>query len=377
MRLPSAPPPDPTNEFGDLPAAAAFGKTLFEDAALSPAGVSCAKCHDATKDFTDGLPQSVGASKVDRNSPSIALAAHARWQFWDGRADTLWMQALGPPENALEMASNRLYIAHQVATRHAATYASVFGPKYPLPDLSDLARFPTNGKPGDAAWEAMAAADRDEVTRVYVNVGKAIAAFERSLRVLPNALDRYADGDTAALTEPQKDALQAYFINGCAQCHWGPRMTDDAFHVLRFPTGRQDGQPDRGRIDVFPALASAEFVASSKWSESPGSAKLLTLESSPSMLGAFKTPPLRGVARTAPYGHGGSFTTLLEVAKHYGKRGDDVKDDRTIGNVEEWVPLFDANVQEQMPRAAGVAHGRDRYTLRRRDSRCAQAHGAC
>jgi cytochrome c peroxidase len=48
-----------------------------------------------------------GVAPVDRNAPALALAAHNRWQFWDGRADTLWMQALGPFENAKDQAHHR------------------------------------------------------------------------------------------------------------------------------------------------------------------------------------------------------------------------------------------------------------------------------
>ena len=90
ITTPAAPPADPTNEYADDPLAAAFGKKLFADVTLSPAGTfSCATCHDPAHELSDGLPQAVGVSKGDRNTPPIALAAHARWQVWDGRADTL------------------------------------------------------------------------------------------------------------------------------------------------------------------------------------------------------------------------------------------------------------------------------------------------
>lgn len=356
MRLASSTPPaDPTNEFGDNPAAAALGKTLFSDKLLSPSGtVSCSTCHDPALELTDGVAQSTGVAKVNRNSPAIALAAHARWQFWDGRADTLWMQALGPFEDAKEFGSSRLFVAKQIQQRYSAEYAAVFGAKYPLPDLSV---FPPSGKPGDAAYDALSAADKDAVTRIYVNVGKAIAAFERSLRVKPNALDRYAAGDLSALTKPQKEALQGFFKVGCAQCHWGPRLTDDAFHAIRFPTGRQDGAPDRGRIDVLAGLAQAEFVATSKWSDAPQAAKLLTLPAEPSMLGAFKTPTLRGLPKSGPYGHGGTVATLLDVAKQYGERGVKPEDTRAVGETEVWLPQFDANVQAQLPALLEVLAG--------------------
>jgi cytochrome c peroxidase len=354
MRLPGAPPPDSTNEYADDVAAAALGEKLFSDTLLSPSNtVSCATCHDPAKAFQDGKAQATGVSVGDRSSPAVALAAHARWQFWDGRADTLWMQALGPFENDKEFASSRLFVAQQIASRYAAEYAAVFT-KHPLPDLGGL---PANGKPGDPEWGSLTLQQQDAVTRVYVNVGKAIAAFERTIRLQPNALDRYAGGDKAALSSAQKEALLAFMVNGCAQCHFGPRLTDDAFHVIRFPTGRQDHAPDRGRIDVLPGLASAEFVASSKWSDAPAAVKLLTLPSSPTMAGAFKTPTLRGLPQSAPYGHGGSFATLLEVAKHYGTRAKDVGDGVTEGSIEPWLSNFDENVQAKLPTFLEILDG--------------------
>ena len=356
MKVPAAPPADPTNEYADVPAAAALGKTLFSDVLLSPSGtVSCSTCHDPAKSLADGLPQAQGVTVGDRNSPAIALAPHARWQFWDGRADTLWMQALGPFENAKEFDSSRLYVVQQIASRYASDYAAVFGPKYALPDLTGV---PASGKPGDAAYDALPQAKRDEITRVYVNVGKAIAAFERTFRVQSNDLDRYIGGDLTAIVGTQRTALQQFFKAGCIQCHWGPRFTDDAFHVLRFPTGRQDGMADQGRAAVLLGLAGSEFVASTKWSDAPSAAKPLAFTTVPaSMVGAFKTPTLRGVSRTGPFGHGGKFTSLLDVAKHYGQRAQMVTPDKAAGTVEEWVPTFDANVQNALPQLLDVLTG--------------------
>lgn len=349
-----APPPDPTNEYADVPAAVAFGKALFSDAALSPSGdVSCATCHDPARDLTDGVPQSIGVARVDRNSPAIALAAHSRWQFWDGRADTLWMQALGPFEDAKELAGSRLFVAQQIAQRYAAQYGEVFGAQYPLPDLGAL---PASGKPGDPAWDALSADDKDKVTRIFVNVGKAIAAFERAMRVKPNALDRYAGGDVTALTAAEKHALVLFMRNGCVQCHWGPRLTDDAFHSLRFPTGRQDGVADRGREEGLVKLAASEFLASSKWSDAPSAAKPFIVDS-PTTLGAFKTPTLRGLPTSAPYGHGGMLATLLDVSRHYGQRGLEHADPHAIGTTEQWVPSFDSVAVRELPAFLEVLTG--------------------
>ena len=344
--VPTAPPPDPTNAVADKPEAAALGKSLFADTSLSPSdSVSCAKCHDSGQLFTDSLPQSVGVTKGDRNAPSLMFAAHSpRWQFWDGRADSLWAQAVGPFENEKEFASSRLFVAHAIFDRYKSAYEAIFGP---MPLLADAARFPASGKPGDASWTAMAPADQTAVTRVYVNVGKSIAAFERTIRAQPNALDAYAAGDLTALTKPQKDALFSYFSAGCAQCHYGPRLTDDAFHAVRFPTGRQDAAADRGRIDGIPIVLASELTSSGAFSDSATSPIALT--ASPSMLGAFKTPTLRGIPSTAPYGHGGTLATLDDVVKNYGTSGLPDSDPRATGTSEPWLPLFDAPTQAAIP----------------------------
>ena len=85
-----------------------------------------------------------------------------------------------------------------------------------------------------------------EVTRAFVNVGKAIAAYERTFRAKPNALDRYIGGDASALSVLEKEGLSIFAQAGCMQCHWGPRLTDDAFHDTRTPTGHADGTADPG-----------------------------------------------------------------------------------------------------------------------------------
>ena len=345
MTMPDAPPADPTNAHADDAAAAALGQTLFTDSLLSPSGnVSCATCHDPNKSFQDSAPVAVGIGPGDRNSPSVLLASYAPWQFWDGRADSLWMQATGPFENPIEFDSSRLFVAHGIASRYSAQYTTIFGA---LPDMSNASRFPANGKPGDASWDAMAPADQAAVTTIFANVAKAIEAYERTLRVQPNALDAYIGGNPSALTADQKTGLKSFFVNGCAQCHWGPRMTDDAFHVTRFPTGRQDHAADRGRIDGIPQLLANEFIETGVNSDSKiDTHGLASLTATPSTLGSFKTPPLRGVADTAPYGHGGSLATLLDVAQSFGTGGVADSDPSSCGTIEPWLPKFDATNQQ-------------------------------
>lgn len=334
MRLRDQLPPDPGNEVADNAGAAAWGRRLFFDGALSPRGVSCGSCHDPSLLLTDGkgVPPA-GAGPGRRNVPSNALASRARWQLWDGRADALWAQALLPFEDPTEFASSRVFVVREVVARHAEAYRSLFGE---VPDLSDSGRFPRDGKPGDAAWEAMAPDDREIVTRAFVNVGKALSAFQRSIVIAPNALDLYAAGDLAALTEPQKDGLHAFLRAGCPQCHHGERLTDDAFQNLRFPTGHQDGSADLGRAAGLEALAALELPADA--SRVAASARSLNQKA---LLGAFKTPGLRGVAFTLPYGHGGAYGGLRSVIEAHRSCGLPAESTLAVGECEAWAQGFD------------------------------------
>jgi cytochrome c peroxidase len=342
MVLPDVPPPDPSNAVADDPQAAALGKQLFFEGSLSPRGVSCASCHNPALLFTDGKetpPEGVGS--VDRNAPTTLLAGHHGTQLWDGRADSTWMQAVLPIEAPHELGSSRLFAVHAVLAGHREAYEATFDASAgPAPTFDDAARFPATGGPGDAAWEAMTTSDRNQITRAFTNIGKAIAAYERSLRPLPTALDSYARGDLTALTDAQKDGLLAFFRAGCAQCHSGPRLTNDAFHNLRFPTGRHDRAPDRGRIDGVSQLLASELNRGGLFSDDP--ATFVPPLPVDRLLGAFKTPTLRGVAYTLPYGHGGSYwglTSVLEAIRTGGLPADSAF---AVGDAEPFLPRFDA-----------------------------------
>ncbi|MFO0618806.1 MAG: cytochrome c peroxidase [Polyangiaceae bacterium] len=340
ITLPSAPPDDPTNAVADDPRAAALGEALFFDAGLSPSGqVSCATCHDPAHALADARPRGEGVGPGQRRTPPIALSAHSRFQFWDGRADSLWAQALGPFENPAEFGSSRVFVVRRIVDAHADAFRTAF-PDEPLPDL---ASWPTSGRPGDAAYDAMDAGDRERATRIFVDVGKAIAAYERTFRVTPNALDAYVAGARDALTPDEKYGLQLFVRQGCMQCHWGPRLTDDAFHDTRVPTGGGD-PADRGRIDGFAAWQSSEFRASGRFSDMPRESAVLPV-STEGMLGQFKTPPLRGVADLAHWGHGGAFDALAGVTESYGRGGVAPGDPASAGRRDPWLPEFGETAQ--------------------------------
>src|SRR6202034_301879 len=138
------------------------------DPSLSPSGtVACVSCHTPAREDSDGHPTPPdGVGRGTRTVPSITLASYTRWMCWDGRADSLWSQALGPPENPNEFGSSRLFVAHAVYSDYRAEYEALFGA---LPPLSDTTRFPANGMPGDPAFDGMTAADQQAITQVFVN----------------------------------------------------------------------------------------------------------------------------------------------------------------------------------------------------------------
>jgi len=342
MALNDPPPEDPSNAVADSIAAAALGGKLFSDVRLSPTQtVSCSSCHEIDRQLSDGFPTSPeGVGRVTRNSPSITFAAYTRWIFYDGRADSLWSQALVPTESPNEFGSSRLFIAHAIASFYLPEYEAVFGP---LPPLSDLARFPPDGAPGDRQYDAMTPADQQAVTQVFVNMGKSIEAFERTFRGQGASLDAYATGQPNALTGPQKDGLLAFFQTGCAQCHYGPRLTDDAFHVMRFPSGSLELGADPGRQAGIPQLIASKFDLGSVWSDDPSLGRSAPT-AGPGTLGAFKTPQLRNVALTAPYGHGGNYASLAEVVELIRAGGLPAGMRLTTGTLEPWVTTFDASL---------------------------------
>lgn len=327
LRLDSSLPPDPTNRFADDPRAAKLGQALFFDAGLSPSGaVSCATCHVPSLAFTDGRKLSAGVGQTERNAPTIPGSQYGPWQFWDGRADSLWAQAAGPVESPEEMGSDRVFFARRLTEHHGEAYAALVGD---VPDLSDPPRFPARGRPGaasdplDAAWRAMAEDDQRIVLRVFTDGLKAIAAYERRLLPTDAPFDRYIDavlgGDPAGgghLDDAQVRGLSTFLRQGnCVACHHGPQLTDRAFHNLGLPfTGRYDPGRELGARQVL----EHEFNCRSPWSDAERCEELEYLDPSfPDFQQAFKTPTLRNVALTAPYMHHGELATLDDVVAFY------------------------------------------------------------
>jgi len=324
-------PPSPTNRYADDPRAAALGQRFFEDLGFSSDGrVGCVTCHDPRRAFTDGRRVAVAAGTGTRNTPSLFLAPYVSFALWDGAADSLWSQPLMAMENPREHATTRLTVAHRVATAYASDYEAVFGP---LPPLGEGARFPPSGMPGDARWEAMSTSDQTAVNRVVVNVGKAIEAYERTLAVRPTPFDRYVAGDFEAMSPDARDGLSFMLLFSCMECHNTPLFSDNRFHALRVPDDPEATRlgGDRGREGVIERLLASPFNMAGVFSDARDDARLREIERTDLNLGAFRTPTLRGVALTAPYGHAGALATLTDVVRHDGRGGLPESDPRALG----------------------------------------------
>ena len=124
----------------------------------------CATCHSPEFAFANEVPLPKGVTLVPRNALPLTNAARMYPHFWDGRADSLWSQPLMTIENAEEMNGTRLGVVHAIASRYKERYEAIFGP---LPDVSDVARFPKSGRPGTPAWDGMAPADRRVLQDAY------------------------------------------------------------------------------------------------------------------------------------------------------------------------------------------------------------------
>lgn len=245
-------PPDPSNRVADDPRAARLGQALFFDARLSANGeVACATCHLPDRQFQDDRPLGRGVGTTARRTMPIAGAAYAPFLFWDGRKDSLWSQALGPLESAVEHGGDRTQYAHHIADHYAEDYEAVFGP---LPDLASLP--PHAGPVTDpviaAAWQALPEARREAVNVVFANIGKAIAAYERTILPPETRFDRWvAAADFPApgfLSEDEIAGLRLFVGEGeCVNCHNGPLLTDNHFHNTGVPA--VPGLPDDlGRV---------------------------------------------------------------------------------------------------------------------------------
>ena len=274
-----------------------LGRLLFWDPVLSGSkDVACATCHHPDFGYAEPLDLSIGVHGtglgtarrfaiggnlplVKRNSQTILNVAFngmagdgshdpaAAPMFWDLRATSLEAQALEPlkafeemrgwtyPEQAaLDTIVSRL----DAIPEYRARFAGVFG----------------GASPVSAA-----------------NLGRALAALQRSLVTTGAPFDRFQRGDASAMTPLQVRGMRRFVRVGCSNCHTGPMFSDYQPHVL--------GVPDNPKLPVSDGGIDGRY--------------------------AFRTPTLRNLRHTAPYMHNGMLATLDDVIAFY----DDVSRERS------------------------------------------------
>lgn len=368
------PPPDPTNRVFEDERAAELGRYLFHSKSLSKAdSISCATCHDPATSFADQRALAEGVLPLERHTPGLWNVAHARWFFWDGRADSLWAQALVPLEDPLEHAFSRTEVARSVHSQKDLRdrYEDIFGAMAPFDDED---RFPAFARPvpendrahelarehrrraasGDAsaephhegsgdsgfyhphqrAWDRMSEADRELVNEVFANVGKCLAAFQRRIVSDDAPFDVFVEGlrtgdetKLLALGAEARRGFELFVGKGqCIVCHHGPLFTDLEFHDTLVPTIDGGPEADPGRARALPSLFDSEFGVTSRWSDDPRGSSTDKVKYLPrgghvhGNAAEFKTPSLRNVALTSPYMHNGVFETLEQVVEFYATR---------------------------------------------------------
>lgn len=249
---------------GELnPMSVALGKSLFFDPRLSGSNwISCSTCHNPTMGWSDGLPTAIGEGQnvLGRSTPTILNVTYNFLQMWDGRFSSLEEQALGPIEAAAEMNQDLDELVSEL--KAIPGYVRMFKRAFPNQGISQS------------------------------TIALAIASFERTIVATEAPFDRWLKGDEKAISLQAKRGFE--FFEGkahCAVCHSGINFSDDGFHNIGVKSA------DIGRFKVIEL---------------------------PVTKGAFKTPTLRDITKTAPYMHNGMYKTLEEVVDHY-VRGGDIK----------------------------------------------------
>jgi cytochrome c peroxidase len=231
-----------------------LGRQLFFDQRLSIDGSrSCYSCHVCQHGLTDGLPKSIGAENkpLTRNSPTLWNTGYHQQFYWDGRSDSLEQQAMAAWKGANMGVGERT--AEIVAKINALQGYKVQFQKV----------FQSEATPE--------------------NMMKAIAAFERTL-IGTTPWDRWRAGDQSAISQSAYRGWNIFQGIKCNNCHDGLLFTDQQFHNIGI--GMDQPEFDVGRFKVT---------------------------NKPEDTGAFKTPTLRDIAKSAPYFHDGSVKTLEEA----------------------------------------------------------------
>ncbi|MCY0151234.1 hypothetical protein OEG86_02000 [Hoeflea alexandrii] len=175
-----------------------------------------------------------------------------------------------------------------------------------------------------------------------VHIANALGDFMNSeWRSTDSAFDRSLAGDGSAMSPPARAGMELFFGKaGCASCHSGPLLSDQGFHALALP---HFGPGRTRRFD--PYVRDVGRMAESDRLEDAY---------------RFRTPMLRNVALTGPWGHNGAYATLEGIVRHHLD---------PIASLEAWTPDM-----VLLPHGCEVRKGRFHCT--RRQPRAGAAEGA-
>jgi len=247
------------------PDRAELGKILFFDPRLSGSNwISCATCHNPALGWSDGLPTAIGdgMKTLHRATPTILNTAYNKIQMWDGRAPNLEEQATSPIVSPSEMNQDLDALIKELSA--IPGYKALFEKSYPGEGISKQ------------------------------TISKAIASFERTVVSTESPFDKWRKGNKKAVSESVKRGFVLFEGKAnCAACHQGFNFVDDGFHNI--------GLKKLGDVEDEGRFAHKKVKV---------------------LKGAFKTPTLRDIARTAPYMHNGVYKTLEEVVDHYNRGGE-------------------------------------------------------
>ena len=259
--LPAHAPAPPGNPFSD--AKAALGKKLFNDPRLSRSGqIACASCHEADMAFADGRRVSFGHDRQSgrRNAPSLVMSGYSPALFWDGRGGSLEQQAMHPIIDPLEMA-------------------------FDIPQLLQRLN-------ADAAYREQFAQIFGAGPITTERTGQALATFQRTLvsATRNTPFEQLLRGRPQRMSDEQLHGLHLFRTKArCMNCHFGPALSDEQFHNVGLSYyGRK--YEDLGRYEVT---------------------------RKPEDVGAFRTPSLRLVMKTAPWMHNGLFVNMEGTLAFY------------------------------------------------------------
>lgn len=275
--LPAIPPIPADNQM--TPEKIGLGKMLFWDRRVSKTGAtSCVFCHYPSYYGAEPMRKSVGIhGEIHlRNSGTVLNAAFLSAQFWAGESPTLEHQAL---------AAVRSHVATRSWPKEVAERLNR------LPEYRELS-IKVFGEP-----------------LTEKNIGKATAAYMRTL-VTPNyPLARWLRGDDNAMTEQQKEGMALFVEKGCIGCHHGPAFSGPLHdprvkvHAMEHPESHKMGLHLHKVI-----LPGAE--------DDLGRAKKTKKEEDKYF---FKVPQLLNVEKTPPYTHAGLIDRLHDMVNFMAK----------------------------------------------------------